>query len=167
MLVSLAPYISGALMNVQSGKVLQGYNFRAHTAVQCKPGPGFTFIKNKPAVVCVTVATPIMFGVQRCTLFYFFIPHARRELRFGGISTLWLLEVLVQSVAAGVYAPSLKQYKLLIYGSEFVLTLKRYPRGEIWLVLLLRTGTSLSQCTSAIAKFHSHAPSSDSCTGTR
>lgn len=31
----------------------------------------------------------------------------------------------------GIGAPSLKQYKDLMYGREFVLTLKRYPRGEI------------------------------------
>lgn len=41
------------------------------------------------------------------------------------------------------------------------------PWGEIWLALLLRTGTSLTQCTSTVAKFHSRAPSSDSDTGTR
>lgn len=53
------------------------------------------------------------------------------ELGFGGIYTLGTFEVQVQSEAAGIRAPSLKQYKDLMYGSEFVLTLKRNPRGEI------------------------------------
>lgn len=55
----------------------------------------------------------------------------RRELEFGGVYTHRLFEVQVQSEAAGIHAPLLKQYKDLMYGSEFVLTLKQHPGGEI------------------------------------
>lgn len=37
----------------------------------------------------------------------------------------------MQSREAGIHAPSLKKYKDLMYGCEYVLTLKQYPAGEI------------------------------------
>lgn len=79
-------------MSVQSGKVLHGCNFRVcWTVAESKLGPGFTFIKNGPAVLYVTISLLIMFGVQRCTVFHpsvFFLLSEKCEKRIRSWSHL-------------------------------------------------------------------------------
>lgn len=71
-------------------KVLRGDNFRApELRLSVNSDQGFTFIKNGPGVLYVTISLLIMFGVPRCTVFQppFFRCKVRRELGFAGIYT--------------------------------------------------------------------------------
>lgn len=53
-----------------------------YTAARCKLRPGFTFVKNGPAGLYVTISLLIMLGVPRCSiLFYFLSPVSERRIR--------------------------------------------------------------------------------------
>lgn len=135
---------SALVMSVWHEKVLHGFNFRKldfclHQKWAC-------------GLICHSLLTHNVCGAM---------VSVRRDLGFGGIYTqnIWGASAIQSGRNPCTIIKTIQGLNVW-YG--IVLTLKHHPRGEIWLALLLRTGTSLSQCTSTIARLHGHAPSYNS-----